>query len=212
MRWGIFLIPLAFATAEAAQAEPIGFGGAPIGLASVNFESLLTRAGDPGRWEVVVDDEASGGRAVAQLGEDATDDRFPMLVWRMPVPADVELRTRIKPVSGKVDQAGGLVVRLLDRNTYYLVRANALENNVRFYKVTDGRRVQLASADVSVKAGIWQELKLRADGPNFTISFAGRELFRANDAAIRGPGRVGLWTKADSITRFDALSIDTTNR
>jgi hypothetical protein len=116
--------------------------------------------------------------------------------------------TRIKPMAGEVDQAGGLAVRLLDPNNYYLVRANALEGNVRFYKVIGGRREQLASADLPVQAGTWHMLRLEVRGDRFTVSFDGRELFAATDAAITAPGKVALWTKADSVTRFDALNVE----
>ena len=79
---------------------------------------------------------------------------------------------------------------------------------MRFYKVVGGRREQLAGADLPVKAGAWHTLRLEARGNRFTVSYDGRELFTATDAAITAPGRVALWTKADSVTRFDALSVE----
>ena len=90
------------------------------------------------------------------------------------MPADVEVSTRFKPVSGKEDQAGGLVVRLQDAENYYVTRANALEDNVRFYRVVKGRRQQLASASVKVAPGEWHSLTLRAEGNRFTVSFDGK--------------------------------------
>jgi hypothetical protein len=77
--------------------------------------------------------------------------------------ADVEASTRFKAMSGKLDQAGGLAVRLKDQNNYYVTRANALEDNVRFYRVVNGRRQQLASANVKVAAGEWHTLALAVD-------------------------------------------------
>src|SRR5262245_13650478 len=98
----------------------------------------------PGRWEVVVDTAAAGGRAVAQVSANATENRVPRLIYMPTVPADVEVRTRLRPISGHIDQAGGLAIRLIDPHNYYVVRANALEGNVRFYKVAGGQRQELA--------------------------------------------------------------------
>ena len=56
---------------------------------------------------------------------------------------DLDLSVRFKPVSGAVDQAAGLVWRYRDKDNYYVVRANALENNVVLYKVESGRRTDL---------------------------------------------------------------------
>lgn len=190
-----------------AAAQNVSFADAPLGAVPKEFEPAQTGKGQPGRWEVVEDNGASGGKAVAQISTDPTDGRFPLLIYTQPVSADVDVRTKFKSVAGKVDQAGGLAVRLLDPNNYYIVRANALENNVRFYKVVGGRRQQLAGADTPVAANAWHELRLRAQGARFTVSFNGRELFEATDQTFRSSGKVAFWTKADSVTRFDALDI-----
>ena len=120
----------------------------------------------------------------------------------------MEAVTLFKAISGDVDQAGGIVVRLIDDNNYYIARANALEGNVRFLRVVDGDREQLESADVEVTAGEWHTLGLRAEGDQFAVSYDGAELLKAADATFPGPGKVGLWTKADSVTHFDQLDIN----
>jgi hypothetical protein len=150
---------------------------------------------------------SSRGRAVDQTSQDPTDGRFLLLVQKVGAPADVSVGTKIKLISGRVDQAGGLVVRLRDPNNYYVARANALEGNVRFYKVTGGKREQLGGADLPVTANAWHDLRLDAQGDRFTVSFDGQELFTTVDASIATAGKVGLWTKADSVTRFDALNV-----
>jgi hypothetical protein len=99
------------------------------------------------------------------------------------------------------------MVRVRDEDNYYVARANALEGNVRLYEVVDGRRRQFAGVDVEVPAGKWQELGLRAEGDRLTVSLDGRELFGATDRTFAEAGRVGLWTKADSLTHFDDLVI-----
>jgi hypothetical protein len=190
-----------------AAAQDTTFEDTPLGVAPKNFESMQTGPGQPGRWEIVEDDKGSGGRALAQVSQDPTDSRFPLLIYMPTVPADVEVRTRLRPIAGKVDQAGGLAVRLLDPDNYYVARANALEGNVRFYKVVGGKRQQLAGANLPVASNQWHELILRAESDRFTVTFNGKELFAATDRTIMSPGKVAFWTKADSITRFDALDI-----
>src|SRR5262249_44486788 len=114
---------------------------------------------------------------------------------------------RFKPVSGKEDQAGGIAVRLTTPDDYYVVRANALEDNVRFYRVVKGRREQLAGANTKVASGQWHTLRLKADGDRFTVSFDGKELYTAQDKTSSGDGKIALWTKADSVTHFDKITI-----
>ncbi|HEX8664033.1 MAG TPA: family 16 glycoside hydrolase [Beijerinckiaceae bacterium] len=201
---------LAFGLALAAApagAQTITFGDTPAGQLPREFETGLTGGGPPPRWEVVADPTATDGKALAQLSADPTDLRFPLAVARAPAPADAEVGTRFKPVSGKEDQAGGLVVRLQDADNYYVTRANALEDNVRFYRVVKGRRQQLASANIKVAPGEWHSLTLRAEGNRFTVSFDGKQVLSHADSTFKAPGKVGLWTKADSVTRFESLTI-----
>lgn len=114
---------------------------------------------------------------------------------------------RFKPVAGKVDQAGGIAVRLTSPDDYYLVRANALEDNVRFYRIVKGRRQQLATANVKVSSGEWHSLGIKAENDRFTVSFDGRQLHSTTDKTFSAAGKVALWTKSDSVTRFDQISI-----
>ena len=195
------------AASSCVQAQTVTFGDTPPGQLPKAFEAGLTGGGPPPRWEVVADPTAMDGKALAQLSADPTDLRFPLAIYLPNAPADVEVSTRFKPVSGKEDQAGGLVARLKDRNNYYVTRANALENNVRFYRVVNGRRQQLASADAKVAPGAWHTLTLRVDGNRFTVSFDGKQLLSHADATFREPGKVGLWTKADSVTHFESLVV-----
>jgi hypothetical protein len=90
---------------------------------------------------------------------------------------------------------------------YYVARANALEDNVRFYRVISGRREQLQGADLKVAADRWHTLGLQAEGNRFTVSFDGKTLFTAEDNTLTGPGKIALWTKADSVTHFDTIAI-----
>ena len=190
-----------------ASAQTITFGDTPPGQLAKDFEGALTGGGPPPRWEVVSDPTAIEGKALAQMSADRTDLRFPLAIYLARAPADLEVSTRFKAISGKVDQAGGLVVRLADRDNYYVTRANALEDNVRFYRVVKGRRHELAGANVKVSGGEWHTLTLRAEGTRFTVSFDGKQLFTHADSTFTAPGKVALWTKADSVTLFESLLV-----
>jgi hypothetical protein len=172
------------------RAETITFG-APKGLGE--FEFAATGDGQHGEWSIVRDDAT---QALAQTGTDPTDDRFPLAIYRPFSGRNVYVSIRFMPISGNIDQAGGVVVRLTSAGDYYLARANALENNVRFYRVVGGKRQMIAGT-----------LGVAARDDRFIILFNGRELFGATDATFSGPGRVGMWTKADSVTWFESLKI-----
>ena len=169
-----------------------------------DFEFAVTGSGAPGEWSIVRNEAV---QALAQTGTDATDDRFPLAIYRPFSARNVYVSIRFMPVSGKVDRAGGVIVRLTPAGDYYLARANALENNVRFYRVVGGKRQMIAGVDAPVASGAWHTLGIAARDDRFIILFNGRELFGATDAGIAGPGRVGLWTKADSVTWFESIKI-----
>ncbi len=169
--------------------------------------SWRTGKGAIGDWQVVEDPSASEGKAIAQLSADPTDYRFPLAVYQPLRAQDVEASVRFKAVSGNGDRAGGLAVRLTDADNYYVVRANALEGNVNLYRVVKGRRQQMAGASAKVSSGVWHTLTLRAQGDRLSVSFDGKPLLTHSDRTFTGVGKVALWTKADSVTRFDRLEI-----
>jgi hypothetical protein len=156
---------------------------------------------------VVADPTADNGRALAQTSTDRTSYRFPLAIYEPYSGKNVDVSVRFKPITGTVDQAGGIAVRLQTADDYYVVRANALEDNVRFYRIVKGKREQLAGANTKVAANTWHTLGLKAEGDQFTVSYDGTELFTARDATFGDAGKVALWTKADSVTYFDSLTI-----
>jgi hypothetical protein len=178
-----------------------------VGAAPAGFEFARTGHGGPGQWVVAQDASAAHGRAIAQTSADTTDYRFPLAIYQGVSAKDVEVTLRFKPVAGKVDQAGGIAVRVASPDDYYVVRANALEDNVRFYRVVKGQRQQIAGANTKVAPGQWHDLALRAEGNRFAISFDGKPLFTATDTTFADAGKVALWTKADSVTHFDRIAI-----
>ena len=202
----VLAIPLAMASAQG-SAETITFGSLPPGPLPAQFTSARTGGGATGTWAVVMDASAEGDRALAQLSQDKTDYRFPLAIYMPVVLGDVEVAIRFRAVSGAVDRAAGIAVRLRDADNYYVARANALEHNVRFYRVLNGRREELRGATVKVSSSNWHSLTLHAEGNRFQVSFDGKQLIDIRDGSISAPGRVALWTKADSVTHFDWLEI-----
>jgi hypothetical protein len=141
-------------------------------------------------------------RAGVRLAQSRPDiaSRLPLAIYRHFSGRNVYLSTRFMPIAGAVDQAGGVILRFTPAGDYYLARANALENNVRFYRVIAGKRQMIAGVDASVSSRAWHTLGIAARDDRFMILFDGRELFGATDATLSAAGRIGLWTKADSVT------------
>ena len=206
-----FIALLAFVGAASGQ----GNGPMVVDLSKLSanlepdFVLWRTGQGGAGEWILVADPTAAGGRAIAQMSKDRTDYRFPLAVYKPYSGKDVEVSVRFKPVAGTVDEAGGIAVRLSTPGDYYVARANALEDNVRFYRVVKGKREQLAGANTKVSANQWHTLALKAEGDRFTVSFDGKALISAQDRTFPDAGKVALWTKADSVTYFDTITIMT---
>ena len=199
---------LMVATAEAQRpTTQINIAGMQPGTAPPNFEFTLTGGGPVSAWKVVADPTAAAQKAIAQTSTDRTDYRFPLAVYQPVSAKNVDVVVRFKPVSGSVDQAGGIAVRLASPDDYYVVRANALEDNVRFYRVVKGSRQQVQGANLKVAASQWHTLGLRAEGDRCTVSFDGKTLFTAQDKTFANAGKDALWTKADSVTHFDSIAI-----
>jgi hypothetical protein len=186
----------------------INIAAMPIGGKPDGFTEGLTGQGDPVRWQVLADDSAPGGRVIAETSRDTADYRFPICVCDDVTAKDVAVSVRFKPVAGEVDQAAGLIVRAQDDMNFYVARANALEANVRLYKVTGGVRRQIAAHNIDVPSGVWHSLRLEIDGDTLTVAFNGERVIETRDATFPLAGKVGLWTKADSLTHFADLEID----
>jgi hypothetical protein len=178
------------------------------GTAPQGFSFARTGDGRPGEW--VVRSEAgapSGGNVLAQLDADSTDYRFPIAVANQPLLRDGRVSVRCKPVSGRVDQACGLVFRYQDADNYYVTRANALESNVRLYHVVGGHRKEFASWSGKVSTGAWHAFRVDAKADHFEVYWDGKKIIDAHDTTFAAAGKAGVWTKADSVTYFDDLEI-----
>jgi hypothetical protein len=207
----LFVLALLLAVSGAATGQGNAMMSIDLEKLAPNLEPEFmirrTGRGGPAEWAVVADPTAVGGRAIAQTSTDKTDYRFPLAIYRPYSGKNLDVSVRFKPVAGSVDQAGGVALRLQTPDDYYVARANALEDNVRFYRVVKGKRKQLAGANTKVASNTWHTLGLKADGDHFTVSYDGVELFTARDATFGDGGKVALWTKADSVTHFDTVTI-----
>jgi hypothetical protein len=199
--------PEASAPLQAAGQQLVyNFDSDSAGQLPQNFHSALTGSGVESKWVVMADPSAPNKpNVVAQTSTDKTDYRFPLLIADERSFRDLDLSVRFKATSGSIDRAGGLVFRLRDPNNYYIVRANALENNYRLYHVVNGRRSQFAGANLKVTSGEWHELRVEVLGDKITCYYDGNKKIEATDDTFKEPGKIGLWTKADSVTYFDDL-------
>lgn len=197
-------------------AETIDFETATLDAVPGGWSSSMTHDGGEPRWQIKRDATSPAGpNVLAQISNDRTFGRHPLAIYEDSHFTDGEIRVRFKPISGRVDQAGGLVWRYRDENNYYVVRANALENNVVLYKVENGRRASLApvgrGGDYGVKHTVptqrWSTLGVAFAGSRFTVFFNNEKLFEVEDTTFSEGGNVGLWTKADSVTYFDEFEI-----
>lgn len=200
------------ATAPPADATSVvtvlGFDSDREGQPPSGMAFARSGGGALGSWVVRGEADApSAPNVLAQTDPDKTNMRFPIAVTDQQL-GDVRVSARCKLISGKVDQACGLVVRYRDENNYYVTRANALENNVRLYHLEAGKRTQLASWEGPVKAGVWHEYALEIRGDHIQVFWNGTRVLDHRDTTFAEPGQVGVWTKADSVTYYDDLKIE----
>jgi hypothetical protein len=189
----------------------IDFESSQAGKLPPDFTSELTGGGGPISWVVREDAKApSGKKTLVQESSDDTSYRFPLCIYQDTVARDVAVEVKYKAISGKVDQAGGIILRYTPEN-YYIARANALEDNVNIFKTINGKRIKVVEVPAKVTPGEWHTLRFEAKGAHLTLAFDGKTVIETDDTTFSGPGKVGLWTKADSVSAFDDLKIDPVN-
>jgi Domain of Unknown Function (DUF1080) len=156
-----------------------------------------------GQWVVEEMPGAPSGKKV--LVQRATKNAFNVIVAPGGPYGDVDVSMKFKPIAGREDASGGIVFRFTD-GTYYVVRANALEDNFRLYSYDRGRR-QLATATVKPPVlGQWHTVRVVAVADHMQAWLDGKLYLDHRDQRFKS-GRVGLWTKADSVTAFDDLTV-----
>jgi hypothetical protein len=192
------LAALGFLSA-AAQAETVNFDACPTGSPPPGWTATQTGKGDA-KWQIVADASAPSKPNVLKQSGEAT---FPVCIKNDTSLKDGFVQVKFKPLAGKEDMAGGVLWRCQDADNYYIARANALEDNVTIYHTIKGRRVAFKNVDTKVAPGVWHTLRVDFKGNQFTVTFNGKQVIQATDDTFSAPGKVGLWTKADSVTLFD---------
>jgi hypothetical protein len=196
------------------------FSDVPEGQVPPGFRSALTGQGKPGEWKVVLDDVApllpplhpgaphvTKQVVLAQLSQDRTDDHYPLLVWDGDVFGDFTLTTRFKLVSGATEQMAGLAFRIQDEQNYYYVRASGLGGTFYFFKFVKGELIGPVGSRVAITNGVWHEMSVECKGSQVTCSLDGRPIIPGMLQDNFAKGKIGFWTKSDSVSYFASARI-----
>jgi hypothetical protein len=208
-----------------AAERTLDFNQYPLNQTPSNFVSTVSGEGKIGDWKIVEDELPTtikplspnapkiGKRNVlAQLAQDEADEHFPILLLNDEVFGDFTLTTRFKCVSGKVEQMAGIAFRVQDEKNYYVVRASAAGNSFKFYKFVDGVRSAPIGSDVEIPAGVWHEMTVDCHGNQIRCSINGKEAIPSLTDNSFKYGKMGFWTKSDSVSYFVDTKLDYTPR
>ena len=196
----LLLVMLSSATLVATVApESVNFDNAVVGQPPAGWTATKTGTGDA-KWTIEKDDTAPSKPNVLKQSGVAT---YPVCFKNDTNVKDGFVEVTFKAISGKEDQAGGVVWRLKDANNYYIARANALEDNVTIYHTINGRRTEKKRTNMKVASNAWHTLRVDFAANHFTVTFDGKKAIEWDDETFKDAGKVGVWTKADSVTLFD---------
>ncbi len=189
--------------------------GASAQDAAANVDIAKSEIGAPpsafdlsqGQWTVVGDATAAAGLAIEQSGAQTTEDRFALAISKTASLKNAEISVRLQATGGKSDRDSGLALRLRTPENYYLVELDALRDRVLFSLVNDGASNEIVAVDADIASHTWHTLTVRAVDDEFVVSLDGNWLFTGFDKTLSQAGRIALWTKGDSVTRFDSIAI-----
>jgi hypothetical protein len=182
-----------------AMAETVNFDDMKAGAAPEGWTATQTGSGTA-KWAIEKDESAPSKPNVLKQSGQAT---FPVCFKNDTNVKDGFVEVKFKPVAGKEDRGGGVIWRVRDANNYYVSRANALEDNVTIYHTVNGRRIAFKNLNTKVASDVWHTLRVDFNGSKFTVTFDGNKVIEATDTTFVNAGKVGLWTKADSVILFD---------
>jgi hypothetical protein len=215
MRLSWFLAVVCAAVSLSAAERKFDFSSIPEGKLPPGFRTTVMGVGGPGEWKVLLDEvppmmETLSSKApvvtrrpvLAQVSQDPAEERFPMLVFQDEVFTDFTLTTRVKMVGGKTEQMAGVVFRLLDETNYYVLRASALGNTFRFYKVVNGVRGDIIGPEIPVPTNVWHEIQVECKGNAIRCRLNGQDVIPSLTDNSFTRGRIGFWTKSDSVSYF----------
>ena len=213
-----FTLAFVFAwyAASAGGAEIVfDFSGLKPGDTPPGFRSMVAGTGKPGEWKIVTDEMPQAfppiiGKALAtskrpvlaQLSRDRTDEHSPMFIHEGETFGEFKLTTLFKLVDGEVEQMAGIAFGVQDENNYYYVRASALGNSFLFFKIINGQRSPATGAKVEIPKGVWHEMAIECTGNTLRASLNGKELITTREERSFAMGKIGFWTKSDSVSYF----------
>jgi hypothetical protein len=211
---------------SATGAERIfNFAEFPTDKTPPGFSSVVAGGGKTGDWRIVMSDvppllapqtdkapSVTKRAVLAQLSQDPTDERFPMLVFDEESFGDFLLTTRFKLVSGIVEQMAGIAFRYQDEKNFHVVRVSGLGTNISFYKVVDGQRLDAFRLVTEIPPGVWHELSIECKGNQIICQLNGKKAMPTFTDHNARPGKIAFWTKSDSVTHFTDTKITYTRR
>src|SRR5215469_5287446 len=177
-----------FGATVAGVAESVNFDDDTIGAPPRGWTLTKTGRGSP-KWTVERDDTApSKGRVLKQSGN-AT---YPLALKDGTTIKDGFVEGKFKAISGSEDRAAGIVWRARDADNYYVVRANALEDNVVLYKTVNGVRSALDivgrnggyGVNIPVPPNQWLSLRVDFGGSRSKVFYNGKQLFEVDDSTF----------------------------
>src|SRR3954470_6620502 len=215
MRACLFSAGLLLALSSPGAERKFDFGQFPENEIPPGFHSTVSGLGKPGDWKVVMEDVPMGlppltpqapstsKRAVlAQLSQDRTDEHFPMLIFDGEIFDNFTLTTRFKTVSGSAEQMAGIAFRIQNETNFDVLRASSLGNTFRFYKVVDGARGLIVGPEAKIPSGVWQEMTIACEGDKINCFLNGQQLIPTITDTSFNKGKIGFWTKSDSVSYF----------
>jgi Domain of Unknown Function (DUF1080) len=185
-------------SAQAAQ-DCVNFDDTKPGTVPEGWQATETGIGTA-HWSVEKDETAASPKHVLKQSGEA---EFPICIFQKVEMADGFIEVKFKPVAGKEDQAGGVIFRVKDKDDYYIVRANALEDSVVLFHTLRGHREQVKSIDIKVASQQWHKLRVEFRGRHIKVYFENKLIMETDDESLKGSGKIGVWTKSDSVTLFD---------
>ena len=201
------------------------FGAWPENQTPPGFRSSVTGRGKPGDWKIILDEVpplltplnpaapvVTKRPVLAQLAQDPTDEHFPLLIYETETFNDFTLTTRFKTVRGALEQMAGIVFRLQNESNYYVLRASSLGNTLKFYKVVNGQRGAIIGPQVEIPSGQWHQLSVECKGNSLRCSLDGKEAIPPLTDSSFISGKIGFWTKSDSVSYFSDTHIIYTPR
>jgi hypothetical protein len=225
MRKFIFCFCFIAAVCVSGAEIKIDFDDFTQGQSPTNFHNALAGGGKPGEWKVLMDDVPSAfaplsgqtpvfnrQAVLAQISDDPTDERFPMLIYDGETFKDFKLVTQFKIVSGVAEQMAGVVFRFQNESNFYVFRASALGHNLHFYKVVDGVRSDPLGPQVDISTNVWHSLAVECQGNQMIFRYDDRLVMPPLNDSSFAEGKIGFWTKSDAVSHFGDTTVDYTPR